>query len=258
MKKHLSPVVAILAILTFFVAAAGRVEASDPPVSILGSWISGTTHTKESGSNRAFVVIAHAEGSGTSSPTLNTVTYGTRTMTKITDRVQTSGSSTRAYVGAFIFNEADVNLASSTTISATWGGSPTSTSLTSVFLRDVNQAALYGAYASNGLNNTQTITTSALATKNGDMVIEGGTNTQTGTIRQTTALPWISTLEWLVPFLKIKYRFCHSRESGNPLKIRDLCKASIIKSYITFLETALVLTGWTEIKPQQAQMKRRA
>ena len=44
---------------------------------------------------------------------------------------------------------------------------------------------------------------------------------------------------YLVPFLKIKYRFCHSRESGNPLKIRDLCKASIIKSYITFLETAL-------------------
>jgi hypothetical protein len=46
----------------------------------------------------------------------------------------------------------------------------------------------------------------------------------------------------LVPFLKIKYRFCHSRESGNPLKIRDLCKASIIKSYITFLETALAET----------------
>jgi hypothetical protein len=46
-----------------------------------------------------------------------------------------------------------------------------------------------------------------------------------------------------VPFLKIKYRFCHSRESGNPLKIRDLCKDSIIKSYITFLETALGLTS---------------
>jgi len=57
---------------------------------------------------------------------------------------------------------------------------------------------------------------------------------------------WVRTLptftlfrHFLVPFLKIKYRFCHSRESGNPLKIRDLCKASIIKSYITFLETAL-------------------
>ncbi|MDD5064300.1 MAG: hypothetical protein PHQ35_06025 [Phycisphaerae bacterium] len=150
-------------------------------IELLGSWVNGTSHTKESGSNRALIVIAHAEGSSWRNPTLSTVTYGGQTMTKITDRVQSYSWQTRAYVGAFILNEAGVNAATSSTISASWGGSPTSTSITSVFLGGVDQADLVGAYATNGVSNTGTITTSALATSSGDMVIEGGTCTETGT-----------------------------------------------------------------------------
>jgi len=158
---------------------------TEPPgegVEILGSWVSGTSHTEESGSNRVLIVIAHAEGSSWRNPTLSTVTYGGQTMTKITDRVQSSGFwQTRAYVGAFILNEAGVNAATSSTISASWGGSPTSTSITSVFLGGVSQEDLVGAYATNGVSNAGTITTSALTTSSGDLVIEGATCTETGT-----------------------------------------------------------------------------
>jgi fibronectin type 3 domain-containing protein len=150
-------------------------------VSILGSWVTGTSHTKESGTNRAFVVIAHAEGSWWGNPTLDTVTYGGQTMTKITDVVEGGRWRTRAFVAAFILDEAGVAAASGSDINASWGGYPSSTSLTSVFLENVNQSNLVGDYETAGVTNSGTITTSALSTSDGDMVIEGGSCTETGT-----------------------------------------------------------------------------
>lgn len=149
-------------------------------VSLLGSWVTGTSHTKEAGSNRLLVVIGHAEGGTTSNPTLSAVTYGGQTMTKIADKTQTWDSVTRAYVAVFILNEAGVAAASNSTISASWSDT-SSNSLTSVFLGNVDQANLIGDCATNGVTNAATIAASALATSNGDMVIAGATCTETGT-----------------------------------------------------------------------------
>src|SRR4030042_946503 len=143
-------------------------------VSLLGSvpWVTGTSHTKEAGSNRILVVIGYAEGNSGSDPNLSAVTYGGQTMTKIADKTQTWEYVTRAYVAVFILNEAGVAAASGGTISATWSGT-SSNSLTSAFLGNVDQSNLIGDFAVNGVRNAAAITTSALATSNGDMVIAG-------------------------------------------------------------------------------------
>jgi unsaturated rhamnogalacturonyl hydrolase len=151
-------------------------------VSILGSWVTGTSHPKEAGSNRILVVIGHAEGSAGSDtyPYLSTVTYGGQTMTKVADKTQTWEYTSRAYVAVFILNEAGVAAAGSSTISATWSGT-SSNHLTSVFLGNVDQANPVGDYATNGVKDAATIATSALATSNEDMVIAGATCTEGGT-----------------------------------------------------------------------------
>jgi unsaturated rhamnogalacturonyl hydrolase len=149
-------------------------------VSLLGSWVTGTSHTKEAGSNRILVVIGHAEGSSGSNPVLSAVTYGGQTMTKIADKTQTWDAVTRAYVAVFILNEAGVAAASSSTIGATWSGT-SSNSLTSLFLENVDQADIIGDFAVNGVKDINTIATSALATSNGDMVIAGATCSEIGT-----------------------------------------------------------------------------
>jgi unsaturated rhamnogalacturonyl hydrolase len=149
-------------------------------VSILGSWVTGTTHTKEAGSNRVLIVIGHAEGSSGSNPILSAVTYGGQAMTKVADKTQTWDATSRAYVAIFILNEAGVAAASSGTITPTWSGT-SSNSLTSGFLGNVDQANLIGDFAVNGVRALATIATSALATSSGDMVIAGVTCTGTGT-----------------------------------------------------------------------------
>ncbi len=148
-----------------------------PSVGIIGSWMTGTTHAKESGANRALVFIAHAERS--SSVTLNSVTYGGRAMKKVVDKLISSGT-TRTYVAAFILNDANITAATTTTFKPTWSATPSSLVYTSVFLRDVNQPTLTGATASNATSSGATITTSALATGTGDMVIDAATCSNTG------------------------------------------------------------------------------
>ncbi len=148
-----------------------------PSVGIIGSWATGTTHAKESGTNRALVFIAHAEHSA--STTLNSVTYGGRAMTKVVERIISSGS-TRTYVAAFILNDVGINVATTTTFTPTWSVTPTSSAYASVFLQNVNQSTLTGATAGNATSTGATITTSALATNNGDMVIDAATCSSTG------------------------------------------------------------------------------
>jgi rhamnogalacturonyl hydrolase YesR len=171
--------------LTFFGLLLMVLNLSRPAfgeVSLLGSWLTGTSHPKEAGSNRILVVIGHAEGNADSDtyPYLSTVTYDGQTMTKVADKTQTWESVTRAYVAVFILNEAGVAAASGSTISATWS-STSSYSLTSVFLGNVDQSNPVGDFAVNGVKDAATIATSALATSNGDMVIAGATCTEGGT-----------------------------------------------------------------------------
>jgi subtilisin family serine protease len=156
---------------------------SPTAVEIIGSWITGTTNVKVPGYNRALVFIAHAERSGTTS--LTSVTYGGQTMTKIVEVVNSSGS-TRTYTAAFILDEAGITAATSSTFVPAWSAAPTSSAYISVFLQNVNQTTLTGATASNQISSGSMITTSALTTDNGDMVIDASTCSSTGTYTITS------------------------------------------------------------------------
>jgi hypothetical protein len=147
------------------------------PVGIIGSWVTGTTHAKETGTDRALVFIAHAERG--SNITLNSVTYGGQPMTKIIEARNTSGT-TRTCTAAFILNDADIDAATSTTFTPVWSATPTGYAYSSVFLENVNQTTLTGATASNRTSSGATITTSALTTGEGDMVIDAATCSNTG------------------------------------------------------------------------------
>jgi len=146
-------------------------------VAILGSWVTGTTHAKESGTNRALVFIAYATPG--QNPTLTAVSYGGQSMTKVTEQSVDSGSN-RTYVAAFILNAAGITAAGTTTFTPTWSGTPNSVTYSSVFLQNVNQTTLTGAFGGGTVNGT-TVTTSALATGNGNMVIEAAACNATGT-----------------------------------------------------------------------------
>jgi beta-lactam-binding protein with PASTA domain/lysophospholipase L1-like esterase len=150
------------------------------PVSIIGSWTSGATHAKESGVNRALIFTAHAEGNISSSlPSLISVTYGGQSMTKVLDVVNSSGQ-TRTYTAAFILNDDGITAATNTTFVPVWSGTTTGIGYGSAFLQNVNQTTLTGATASTTTTNGSTITTSALATAAGDMVVDAATCSSTG------------------------------------------------------------------------------
>jgi type II secretory pathway pseudopilin PulG len=144
-----------------------------------GSWVTGLTHDKETGTNRALVFVAHAKPGN--NPTLTAVSYGGQSMTKVIEQEGGNGSN-RTYVEAFILNDAGITAATTTTFTITWSSSPGSNvTYSSVFLQNVNQTTLTGDSAGNQVSDT-TITTSALATVNGeDMVIESAACNATGT-----------------------------------------------------------------------------
>ena len=60
--------------------------------------------------------------------------------------------------------------------------SPPNITYSSVFLQNVNQTTLVGANASAGVTSNTTVSTSALATSNGDMVIEDAASSVIGHI----------------------------------------------------------------------------
>jgi hypothetical protein len=147
-------------------------------VEIIGSLTSGTTHTEETGTNRALIFTAHAEDNDTDM-NITSVTYGGQTMTKIVE--QNEGSGYRAYAAAFVLDEAGINNASGSSFVVTWASTPSRTpAFTSVFLQNVDQTSPVGASASNG-GTTATISTSALSTNDGDMVVLAATCGNTGT-----------------------------------------------------------------------------
>jgi len=152
---------------SFTTAAAGS------SVSLLGSWVTGTSHTKESGSNRALILIAHAES--TSTMNLSALSYGGQAMTKVVE-YNYNAASGYAYAAAFILKETGVAAASSSTFSVTWSGTaPGAAGYSSVFLANVNQTTATGATGSGGKTSNPVTTSSSLATSSGDMVILGAT-----------------------------------------------------------------------------------
>jgi hypothetical protein len=145
---------------------------AEAAVSVLGSWVTGISHTKESGSNRALIFIAHAES--TSTINLSSVSYGGQAMTKVVDYSYNAVSG-YAYAAAFILKESGVAAASNSNFTVTWSGTaPGSAGYSSVFLANVNQTTATGATGTGG-RTSNPVTTSALATASGDMVILAAT-----------------------------------------------------------------------------------
>jgi hypothetical protein len=143
-------------------------------VEVIGSWVSGTSHTRENGTNRALIFVAHDENNTPIS--LTSVTYGGQPMTKVIDRIVSSGSPiTYAYVVAYILNEAGVAAATNGNFVTTWSNPPSAVGYASVFLGNVNQTALIGSTDSNGTTTLDPIKTNPLATTDGGMVILAAT-----------------------------------------------------------------------------------
>jgi len=152
---------------------------SPQQVRIVGSWIAGTTHAREPGSNRLLVFTAHVEHSA--AITLNSVTYGGSSMTKIIERSATSaGSAFVAYTAVFILNESGIAAASNGTFTTVFSATPArAPGFSSVFLANVNQASPAPASAS-AVSTGATASTAGLATASGDLVILAATNGNTG------------------------------------------------------------------------------
>ncbi len=95
-------------------------------------------------------------------------------MTKVVD-INYNAASGWAYTAAYILNETGVAAATSGTFVPTWSGTaPTAVGYSSAFFSNVNQTTSVGATGTGG-STTNPVTTSALATNDGDMVILGAT-----------------------------------------------------------------------------------
>lgn len=167
-KNHVTMALFCLA----FAASAFAVNVSQ-----LGSWVQGTTHAKESGSNRALVVMLYGEGNADISAA--SVIYGGQAMTKVVEKSFTNG--TYSYTGAFVLNESAIAAASTGAIAVTWSKAPsTGSNVVSVFLSNVNQASLVGATVTGSIVGT-TVTAAAPANAAGDMILVAGTAANNGT-----------------------------------------------------------------------------
>jgi hypothetical protein len=153
-------------------APAGDVE-------IIGSWVSGTTHAEEAGTNRVLIFTGHTEDNN-ADMNITSVTYGGQSMTKVVE--QNVGTGYRAYVVAYVLDEAGIDAASGSDFVVTWAETPSrSPGFSSVFLQNVNQSTPAGATDGNGTTSSATIATSALSTSDGDMVFVAGTCGNSGT-----------------------------------------------------------------------------
>ena len=159
-------------------------EAAPFHVTILGGWEDESldlSRAKESGSNRALIFTAHAEDNTGTDMNLTLVTYGGQAMTKVIDR-NVVDSNYRAYVGAFILDEAGIAAASGGTFEVTWAQTPSDTpAYSSVFLSDINQDDLVGATDSAvAVLFLHTVASGPLATNEDDMVIVAATAGNSG------------------------------------------------------------------------------
>ncbi len=168
--KHSVMLVIIAVAVAFFCIPAVADDAN-----IIGSWTSGASHDTESGSDRLLLFIAHGEDNSDISVT--SVTYGGESMTKVDDLLTTT--STRAYCAAFYLKESDIANADGNAFVVTWDTTPDEVTYSSVFLEGVDQTNPIGDN-DNNWGTSSTLTTSALSTSSGDIVIVSATCGNTG------------------------------------------------------------------------------
>ncbi|HBG26443.1 MAG: hypothetical protein A2Y10_09985 [Planctomycetes bacterium GWF2_41_51] len=151
----------------FSVPASARTMSPGANVGLLGSWITGLNHAKETGENRILVFVAHGLSWGAGD--ITSVSYGGKMMTKVLE-VDT-GSSFGYQTAVFILKEADIASAIATNFSPTWTSTWGSYSYSSAFFTNVNQASPIGATAGNSIPSGTSISTVPLLNDQGDMVI---------------------------------------------------------------------------------------
>jgi len=153
-------------------------STGDDPVSGLGS-ATASPFTVPSGTNRLLVMTAHVEDND-DDIALEAVTYGGQAMTKITEEL-ISESGYRAYVVAYMLNEAGIASASGNEFVKTWSSTPDEGSYYSFAVENVNQSSPIGDSDSGEHNKHKTIwADTALSTNDGDRVILAGTAGNTG------------------------------------------------------------------------------
>lgn len=161
--------------------ASALTIASEPSanISILGSWITGKYHAKESGKNRALIVNVYGENASADIAIVS-VKYGGQIMTKIVEKNQ--GTTTRSYTGSFILTDAGISAATSGNIVVTWVKTPSAgSSIISVFLKNVNQTTPIGATATGGADMQSTVTTGPLNHRAGDWLLLAATAAKNAT-----------------------------------------------------------------------------
>ncbi len=156
-------------------------------VALLGSWETSLSKDTLAGSNRLLLFgIGVKTSSSTTSPHVNTITYGGQSMSRVpVPSATTPGwvssqpdTSTNRWVNTEVWylNEAGIGDSTSTVIAVDWvddPGDPDFALYNSIFLQDVRQASPFGSGATNSSNTAlpNPITTAALSTNNGEMVI---------------------------------------------------------------------------------------
>ncbi|MFC2101177.1 PKD domain-containing protein, partial [Bacteroidota bacterium] len=152
------------------------------PVALAGLWVEGLNHTVETGNDRILVFTVHAEHFFNIS--INTVSYGGQTMTKVTERIQGTLWNS-VYTAVFVLGETGINAATGSTFTPSWNltgwtTTPNSADYASAFFTGVDQNTLTGDNAVNGVNNQSSVSTSSLSTDDGDMVITASTCNNNG------------------------------------------------------------------------------
>ncbi|MCF7974384.1 MAG: LamG domain-containing protein [Phycisphaerae bacterium] len=156
-----------------------KIPGTVVPVSMLGSWTTGLTHTAPSGQNRVLIVTAHAEAYG-ADVKLDSMTYGGQAMTKVRDESKYSPTA-YAYVVAYMLDEAGIAAATSNTLVPTWNSPPDYVGYSSVFLENVDQITPIGDTEKKDTDWEWTLSTNELVNDWGDMAILAGTAGNTGT-----------------------------------------------------------------------------
>jgi hypothetical protein len=154
--------------------ASGYTYTSACVVSLTGSWDTGLTHVAPAGTDRTLVFIAGNEPQTTPNITLDSLTYGGQTMTKINE--VSVGTGPIAYVTMWYLDEGGIAAATGSTFVPTWSGTPATVLYSHAFFEGVDQPTTIGAQDTNSSNaetpNPLTISP-ALSTNIGDMVVVG-------------------------------------------------------------------------------------
>jgi len=155
--------------------------ALSPTPAVVGritAWTTGLTHTVAAGTDRLLLFVVGYESG--SDPGVSTVSYGGRTLVRISGGV--AGTSTYARVDLWYLNETGIAAASSSTFAVTWGGTaPSLPMYAAATYEGVNQCSPIGNSSSAFTNSsTPNPITTAVTVTSGSMAVAGAISGNTG------------------------------------------------------------------------------